>query len=103
MDNNDRILVTEVRANYGYRGVMSSLSRSHNAPDLPGEDWALRIGDCIHNLRAALDYIAWRLAGSRPTDTQTQFPIFNTKPGWDTTTPVASTREAPDRVRRHCR
>jgi hypothetical protein len=57
--------------------------RLDNAPDIPAEDWALIIGDCVHNLRAALDYIAWRLAGSDPDDTNTQFPIFLTTEKWD--------------------
>ncbi len=41
----------------------------------PLRDWALIIGDAVHNARAALDYIAWRLAGSVPGDTSTSFPI----------------------------
>jgi hypothetical protein len=45
--------------------------------------WALLIGDCVHNLRCALDYIAWQLAGSDPDDSQTQFPIFITEAGWN--------------------
>jgi len=63
------------------------------------EDWAvaqimpgpnvvnisLMIGDCVHNMRAALDYIAWELAGYDIKETTTMFPIcgtadeFNTK------------------------
>jgi hypothetical protein len=42
----------------------------------PAEDWAMIFGDCIHNARAALDHILWQIAGSSPTDTTTQFPIF---------------------------
>lgn len=52
-------------------------------PMPPVVDWALIIGDCVHNLRSALDYVAWELAGSNPGDTQTQFPIFDTREGWD--------------------
>jgi hypothetical protein len=42
---------------------------------IPQARWALIIGDCVHNLRSALDYIAWRLAGSDLTDRVTLFPI----------------------------
>src|ERR1700722_9171786 len=44
---------------------------------------ALIIGDCVHNLRSALDYIAWRLAGSNFADRMTLFPIYKTKIGFD--------------------
>jgi hypothetical protein len=44
---------------------------------LPQARWATIIGDCVHNVRSALDYIAWRLAGSDLTDTKTMFPIYN--------------------------
>ena len=37
--------------------------------------WALIIGDAVHNARSALDYVAWRLAGSVLDDTHTMFPI----------------------------
>lgn len=44
----------------------------------PPSDLGLLIGDYIHNLRGALDHLAWQLAG-RPTDPRTarqvQFPI----------------------------
>lgn len=40
------------------------------------ECWALVIGDMAHNMRSALDHIAWELAGSDPADTWTQFPIY---------------------------
>jgi hypothetical protein len=33
------------------------------------------IGDCLHNLRAALDYVVWELARPHGTN-RTQFPIF---------------------------
>jgi hypothetical protein len=38
--------------------------------------WPLLIGDCVHNARAALDHLAWHLAGAKANDTTTQFPIF---------------------------
>jgi hypothetical protein len=42
---------------------------------IPQHSWGLLLGDSVHNLRSALDYIAWRLAGSDPTDLKTLFPI----------------------------
>ena len=56
--------------------------RVDNAPDIPAEEWGLVVGDCVHCIRAALDYVAWRLAGSVAGDRQTQFPIFDTRAGW---------------------
>ena len=56
--------------------------RLDSAPEIPAEQWGLLVGDCIHNIRSALDYIAWRLAGSDCADTNTQFPIFITREGW---------------------
>jgi hypothetical protein len=44
---------------------------------MPTARWALIVGDCVHNARAALDYIAWRCAGSCPTDWNTSFPILD--------------------------
>jgi hypothetical protein len=40
--------------------------------------WAVIIGDLVHNLRSALDHLAWALVqvnGNKPTK-RTQFPIF---------------------------
>jgi hypothetical protein len=38
--------------------------------ETPGQDWGLRIGDCLHNARAALDCVVVRLfaivSGQRP-------------------------------------
>jgi hypothetical protein len=46
---------------------------SHNPPLA----WAPTIGDIVHNLRAALDYLAWELviAGGGTPDKHTQFPV----------------------------
>ena len=51
------------------------------------------IGDCVHNLRAALDYLVWELVGgaSGGGTTSTEFPIF--------TDPLQYTREAPRKIR----
>lgn len=44
-------------------------------------------GDCIHNLRSALDHLVWRLAedfsGPKDDDTTTQFPIFKSEEGFE--------------------
>lgn len=41
-------------------------------------DWSLVAGDCIHNLRSALDHLAWqlvRLDGKNDPTCDTQFPL----------------------------
>lgn len=43
---------------------------------LPARDIALIIGDCVHNMRCALDYIAWEFAGADSADRDTMFPLF---------------------------
>lgn len=57
-------------------------------------DWlAPAIGDCVHNLRAALDYIVWELvrAAGHVGSTSTEFPIF--------TDPKLYARFAPKKLR----
>src|SRR6267142_3281219 len=49
------------------------------APTLPQEQWATIIGDCVHNTCAALDYLAWEVAGASVGDRETMFPIFDTQ------------------------
>lgn len=39
--------------------------------------WAGIIGDCVHNARSALNYLAWRLAGSDLSDKETLLPIYD--------------------------
>jgi hypothetical protein len=52
----------------------------HTAPTMR---WALIIGDCVHNFRAALDHLAWRLAlihnrGRNPQHAnKIVFPIYD--------------------------
>lgn len=45
---------------------------------LPFRSISLMIGDCVHNMRASLDYIAWELAGYDIKDATTMFPICGT-------------------------
>jgi len=51
--------------------------------DVPYESWGMVIGDLVHNARSALDYLAWRLAGSDIEDIRTQFPICLTAKKFD--------------------
>jgi hypothetical protein len=53
------------------------LARFKILRSIPQHRWGLILGDAVHNARTALDYIAWRLAGSDPTDFATLFPICN--------------------------
>jgi hypothetical protein len=54
------------------------------ATPLPKVLLAVTIGDCVHNARSALDYLAWNLAGSDPNNREVQFPIFDScKKFWD--------------------
>jgi hypothetical protein len=65
---------------------------------LPTTRWALVIGDCVHNARCALDYIAWRLAGSDLSDRNVMWPIFETKIGFDTRGRARLSRVDPQAV-----
>jgi hypothetical protein len=42
--------------------------------------WSLIVGDCLHNLRSALDYLAWQLVllDNGDPNEETQFPIRET-------------------------
>jgi hypothetical protein len=55
------------------------------------DNWSLIVGDCIHNLRCALDHLWWQFAidflGREPTDDEArdiQFPILTDRPeAWE--------------------
>jgi hypothetical protein len=83
----------------------------------PIDEWSLIVGDCIHNMRAALDQLAWQL-DSEPTAGPggTAFPVYAKKPkNWPTPTvarmPAAAqaiieglqpyNEPTPDRIERH--
>lgn len=58
--------------------------------DAPLLGWSLRIGECLHNLRCALDHAAWQFAldhlGRAPTEDEAkkiQFPISETSGGFN--------------------
>jgi hypothetical protein len=58
--------------------------RFHLYKTIPPE-WSLIIGDLLHNLRSALDLIAWQLVeanGNRP-DEHTKFPIGESEKAWE--------------------
>ena len=51
--------------------------RFDGSTDLP-DDWSAMIGDVLHNLRSALDHLAWQLvlaAGGKPNKWRNYFPI----------------------------
>jgi hypothetical protein len=58
------------------------IARLNEPPTIPADDWSVVIGDCVHNIRCSLDYIAWQFAGADPNDKETLFPIFDTEAGW---------------------
>lgn len=58
-----------------------------------GADWGLIVGDAVHNMRSALDHLAWALAvrhlgGVQPTDRNIvrdiQFPVVSKADDWPT-------------------
>lgn len=58
-----------------------------------GDDWGLIVGDAVHNMRSALDHLAWALAvrhfnGVAPTNRKIvgdiQFPVFADEKQWPT-------------------
>lgn len=56
--------------------------------------WRVRVGEIVHDLRSALDHLAWQLVilnGETP-DTKTEFPVF-----WDA---AKYKSESPRKVRR---
>lgn len=53
--------------------------------EVPVLEWGLRIGECLHNFRSALDHVAWQFSlshlGREPTEreaTKIQFPLEDT-------------------------
>lgn len=47
----------------------------------PPERWPLLVGDCVHNVRCALDHIVYELSGGRMAEVPryAEFPIFKDK------------------------
>ena len=73
IDSDPCPIITE---GYPERGIYNA--RLIYPKKLPFRMISLMIGDCVHNMRSSLDYIAWELAGYDITDTTTMFPIFET-------------------------
>jgi hypothetical protein len=70
----------EQRDAYAFRADIDSRSAQHvtyrcfaKEQEAPPDDWSLRAGEAIQNLRSALDHMVY--AASRGRD-MTQFPIF---------------------------
>lgn len=66
---------------YRFVGEMDAQTGEYvlSVRDLPAMDpaWSLQVGDVVHNLRSALDHLAWQLVildGGEPTE-KTQFPV----------------------------
>jgi hypothetical protein len=82
------IEAVEQRASYRIsvdvdRDAGEHVFRVHDLPELDAT-WGLRIGDCLHNARCALDYLMVRLitlaTGEEPADVEgVQFPIYAEK------------------------
>lgn len=80
----------------GYRLVVDRFS----SPPLL-EHWALLVGDCVHNLRSALDNLVYglaRLKADPPSDPRgIHFPIFTSKEAFEKSGSVKSTlTQLPD-------
>jgi len=80
-----------VRNDCGVRAEFSTKTQQYNAvahlpppPPIIG----LLVGDCVHNLRSALDHIVYALISTNPAkpdgvpDTRTMFPIRDTREGY---------------------
>jgi hypothetical protein len=52
----------------------------------PAIRWGLMIGDCVHNMRSALDHLAWELSGAKPPR-KTEFPIFHNRQEFESRKP----------------
>jgi hypothetical protein len=81
--------IREVMEKHGERGVTQhnpidqTYSFLHQAPALP-DDWGVRLGDFVHNLRSALDHLVAQfvvLAGATVHDSH-QFPIIDHPNEW---------------------
>jgi hypothetical protein len=68
----------EVQDN-GHRHIWRAVNPPANNPQ-----WSAMVGDCVHNLRSALDHLAWqlvRLSGTDKPPPNINFPIYNHRPG----------------------
>jgi hypothetical protein len=87
-----------IEGRFGYRLVVDQFG----SPPLL-EHWALLVGDCVHNLRSALDNLVYglaRLKADPPSDPRgIQFPIFTSKEAFEKSGAVKSTlQQLPHRA-----
>lgn len=72
---------------YEFLGEIRSDGREHiyrvHNPPAPDPQWSVIAGDCLHNLRAALDYLAYQLVlvSGNKSNERTQFPIRKSSHG----------------------
>jgi hypothetical protein len=90
----DHRIVVEVNADEG-----EYVFRVFDLPT-PHRDWGLRIGDCLHNARAALDYLMVRLyalgTGIEPGDVESvQFPVCDSPGAFASSRTVQDFRACP--------
>jgi hypothetical protein len=65
------------------RNKVSNLFKFKVERKPPLKEWGLIIGDCVHNARSALDYIAWALSGGVVDDDRIMFPICDCEGKFD--------------------
>lgn len=76
-------VVTEVHPKPGTQEGWGHIRMKVNRDPLP--EWGLTIGDCVHSLRAALDYAAlalWKSHAGEPTSAEIEnvmFPIYSSQ------------------------
>lgn len=80
LESYDGAITEEVRD-----GGAKHVYQLYGEPPIPGH-WSALVGDILHNLRCALDHLAWQLVlacGGEPTK-NTAFPILLQKPDYET-------------------
>jgi hypothetical protein len=65
-------------------GIRSIAFVHYLEDEIPVENWGILVGECVYNLRAALDYLVAELAlfDSGQVQKGTQFPIEDQEEGW---------------------
>lgn len=69
----------------------------HDLEAITDPDWGLMVGDCLHNARTALDYVAVRLMAratfATPESVTVQFPISDKSDGFKSSPAVTKMRK----------
>ncbi len=99
--NSKQYLITPIQNESGDWGI------EHEITGHPDPRFSAIIGDCLHNLRCALDYIMWEIAGTyagrvliappRGTD-KPYFPIYDSRLGFQKSLPALRKYKIPDPV-----